>query len=220
MLRAIRFSAQLEFQIEPTTQNTIKRLGYLCGSLSAERIRDELEKTLLSDHPEKTEEIAALGLPKAFGLTTGSNCQWLSALPPERTLRWAGLCQCYPDLDLTALRLDRQTARRAMTAGRLTAPDNRLGWKRLIAEQGSETVALTAALAGQSQRFEEILSSGECLSLKQLAVTGKDIPSMQGQAVGIHLRQLLEHVLMYPSDNTRETLLKLSHKIQRQTAEK
>lgn len=220
MLRAIRFSAQLEFAVEPATRAAMAKLGHLCSGLSAERIRDELEKTILSRHPEKAAEMAALGLPEAFGLRDGFDCRWLAALPEERTLRWAGLCRCYPELDLTALRLDKQTARQAMTAGRLPVPDSRLGWKQLIAEWGEGIACLTAELAGQTQVPEEILSSGECLSLKQLAVTGKDFPDLTGRTLGSHLHQLLYHVLAYPADNTREKLLELSPKLQEKPDEK
>ena len=164
--------------------------------------------------------MAALGLPEAFGLRDGSDCRWLAALPEERTLRWAGLCRCYPELDLTALRLDKQTVRQAMTAGRLPVPDSRLGWKQLIAEWGEEIACLTAELAGQTQVLEEILSSGECLSLKQLAVTGKDFPDLTGRALGSCLHQLLYHVLAHPADNTREKLLELSRKFQEKPVEK
>lgn len=51
MLRAVRFSAQLGFSI---TDNTLKSIGsnhQLIEKISAERIRDELSKTLLSDNP-------------------------------------------------------------------------------------------------------------------------------------------------------------------------
>lgn len=220
MLRAIRFSAQLEFTVEPATRAAMAKLGHLCSGLSAERIRDELEKTILSWHPEKAAEMAALGLPEAFGLRGGSDCRWLAALPEERTLRWAGLCRCYPALDLTALRLDKQTARQAMTAGRLPVPDSRLDWKRLIAEQGREIACLTAGLAGKTQEVEALLASGECLSLKQLAVTGKDFPNLTGRALGTCLHQLLYHVLAHPADNTREKLLELSEKLQNAPEEK
>lgn len=53
ILRAIRFSAQLNFQIEEETlQAVVSRKDHL-NNISLERIREELNKLLLSKHPEK-----------------------------------------------------------------------------------------------------------------------------------------------------------------------
>lgn len=51
MLRAVRFSAQLGFSIDESTLGSIGRNCRLIENISAERIRDELTKILLSDNP-------------------------------------------------------------------------------------------------------------------------------------------------------------------------
>lgn len=53
ILRAIRFSAQLGYEIEPETQLAIKAQASDLSKISAERIRTELIKLIVSDHPEK-----------------------------------------------------------------------------------------------------------------------------------------------------------------------
>lgn len=53
MLRAIRFSAQLDFTIEENTLNAIKYNFSLIKNISIERIRDELCKMLISNNPTK-----------------------------------------------------------------------------------------------------------------------------------------------------------------------
>lgn len=53
MLRAIRFSSQLNFTIEENTYNAIKNNYNLIKNISYERIRDELCKILISDNPSK-----------------------------------------------------------------------------------------------------------------------------------------------------------------------
>jgi len=53
MLRAVRFAGQLDFEIEPDTLEAVKRCSSLIANISSERIRDELSKLLVSDHPEK-----------------------------------------------------------------------------------------------------------------------------------------------------------------------
>lgn len=63
MLRAIRFSAQLDFTIENETLNAIKTNCNLIKNISVERIRDELCKMLISNNPTK-----ALTLLKDTGI--------------------------------------------------------------------------------------------------------------------------------------------------------
>lgn len=53
ILRAVRFSAQLGFEIDELTMSAIKEQAHTLENISAERIRTELEKLILSDHPDK-----------------------------------------------------------------------------------------------------------------------------------------------------------------------
>ena len=63
LLRAIRFAAQLNFTIEPETRRAIIRQASTLQKISRERIRDEMNKLLLSPHPAKgLDLLAELGL--------------------------------------------------------------------------------------------------------------------------------------------------------------
>ncbi|MFO7897263.1 MAG: CCA tRNA nucleotidyltransferase [Candidatus Cloacimonadales bacterium] len=53
LLRAIRFAAQLDFQIEQSCWQAIKELHAKLANISKERIRDELCKTLLAKNPAR-----------------------------------------------------------------------------------------------------------------------------------------------------------------------
>jgi poly(A) polymerase len=53
LLRAIRFAAQLDFEIEAQTRAAIVRQANKLQKISRERIRDEMNKLLLSPHPAK-----------------------------------------------------------------------------------------------------------------------------------------------------------------------
>jgi tRNA nucleotidyltransferase (CCA-adding enzyme) len=58
--------------------------------------------------------------------------------------------------------------------------------------------------------YAEILENQDCMSLKNLAVTGRDLIAagyQPGKQIGEMLSQLLEHVLEYPEDNKKEILL-------------
>src|SRR6266699_1397943 len=53
LMRAVRFAAQLDFSIEPETMRSIARQAPKLQKISRERIRDEMNKLLLSAHPAK-----------------------------------------------------------------------------------------------------------------------------------------------------------------------
>ncbi len=66
ILRAVRFSAQLNFMIEPMTANAVRELAPTLESISAERIQAELVKLLVSAHPEQIRDAYELGITKVI----------------------------------------------------------------------------------------------------------------------------------------------------------
>jgi len=153
--------------------------------------------------------MASMGLLARFLPMEERNLRSIADLPIDSTVRWAALCRTYPELDLTALRLDKKTTRNAMTISRMEKPADRLSWKQLISRYGAEQGELAGALFQCSAVVSEILSSGECLFLSDLAVAGRDLKGLAGPAVGQTLQKLLLHVLQYPEDNKKEILLGL-----------
>ncbi|MFC4612156.1 CCA tRNA nucleotidyltransferase [Streptomyces maoxianensis] len=53
MMRAARFAAQLDFEVAPEVVTAMKEMADRIGIVSAERVRDELNKLILSPHPRK-----------------------------------------------------------------------------------------------------------------------------------------------------------------------
>lgn len=66
IMRAVRFSAQLDYEIEEKTKEAIRELASTLSKISAERIQTELVKLLVSDHPEKAKEMYELGITKVI----------------------------------------------------------------------------------------------------------------------------------------------------------
>ncbi|WP_424888053.1 CCA tRNA nucleotidyltransferase [Streptomyces sp. XH2] len=70
MMRAARFAAQLDFEVAPEVVTAMTEMSGRLEIVSAERIRDELNKLILSDHPRKglrllvDTGLAALVLPE------------------------------------------------------------------------------------------------------------------------------------------------------------
>lgn len=66
IMRAIRFSAQLGYSIEEETCEAIKELAPTLEAISAERIRVELEKLLVSPHPDYLRQAYEMGITKVI----------------------------------------------------------------------------------------------------------------------------------------------------------
>ena len=211
MLRALRFSAQLGFQIEEETFAAIGRNAGLCRTLSKERVREEAEKTLLSSHPETLGTMLSLGLLSACGAEGDCDLGALRDVPAALEARWAMAKVLLPEVSLEQFRLPAKLTRLANDAAAAYKDHyTRQALKALFAEKGRDTARVCAMLTKQTALLEEILESGECVSLKALSVTGRDFPALCGKDVGKTLRALLSHVLLHPEDNDRQTLLRLA----------
>ena len=66
IMRAVRFSAQLGYRIDPETLRAASQLAPNLKKISWERIRDELEKTLMSDRPDLLRTAYEAGITKEF----------------------------------------------------------------------------------------------------------------------------------------------------------
>jgi hypothetical protein len=67
-----------------------------------------------------------------------------------------------------------------------------------------------------TRRIEKILEAGRAFSLKDIAVSGKDLIEMgikPGKTLGVILNELLETVLDDPAHNNRDDLLKIAEKL-------
>ena len=111
MLRALRFAAQLGFEIEPDTLAAVRRNAHRAEKLSGERIKAELEKILLSPAPELAGEAMRLGL--LAHLRPGWDCPDLAALrdvPAAPIPRWREFCRL-TGFPITALPVERALRR-------------------------------------------------------------------------------------------------------------
>ncbi|MFJ7826264.1 CCA tRNA nucleotidyltransferase [Psychrobacillus sp. NPDC096623] len=82
MLRAIRFSAQLNFSLEPNTLDAIRALHAHIAHVSIERVKVEMEKIWLSDFPFKGMELFV-----DSGLSSNFPGDW-----EGRLKSWADFC--------------------------------------------------------------------------------------------------------------------------------
>jgi len=103
MMRAVRFSAQLNFDIEKNTLNAIVKNAELLKNISIERIRDEFVKLLLSDYPQKINLLDETGLlnyflPEIINVVKNNNKYIINSLlisPKNVSIRFCILLSSY-----------------------------------------------------------------------------------------------------------------------------
>lgn len=232
MFRAFRFSSRLGFSIEQNTMDAIVSNVRLADSLSAERVRDEIEKILLTGAPETLFTVIELGLLDRYlkkHLSRNDALLRLSSLKAKPLPRWALFSMilladdCIDSVRafLTSLRLDGRTVRCCEDCCEMLInppPKNRIEWKRLLHRYGVDSAECAAMCcdalygAGYADELKRILKSGECFSLRHLAVNGNDLMTLgiSGHAMGEMLEFLLEYVIEFPDNNKRELLLALA----------
>ncbi len=109
ILRAVRFSAQLGFDIEESTMNAMELLVQNLENISAERIHVELEKLIMSNHPDKLITAYHAGITKVIlpefdrMMECPQNTPYhmynvgehtikvMENVPPTKVMRWAAL---------------------------------------------------------------------------------------------------------------------------------
>ena len=109
ILRALRFSAHLDFDIDERTKEAIKKQAEFLKDISAERIQVELTKLLMSDHPERLITAYELGVTKILlpefdammetpqvnkhhAYNVGEHTvEVIKEVPKDKALRWAAL---------------------------------------------------------------------------------------------------------------------------------
>lgn len=237
MLRAVRFAAQLGFMIEESTLDAVRVLAPNLSKISRERIQAELTKLLVSAHPQMVEKIFSLGLikqvlPELAAYYEQADTQemlrrlgraegdiilrytvFLSIVegaPQERREKTRGF--------LRDLRFDNHTtdfvsrlSEQRDTVLSLDKPQLR----HQIVEIGEDILPYLFQLQKAENAeglYREMKSDGDCLSVKELAVNGRDLIEagvQPGKQVGEVLNRLLYMVLDCPQLNTREKLLSM-----------
>ena len=239
ILRAVRFSAQLGFSIEEMTWQALCELAPSLVHVSKERVQVELTKTLLSDRPEYIWKTEAAGLAPYISKTFPEVfAAWkerkrisgaAAHLPAEKALRWsyflapAGEETCVRVLRelkmdndtidkakilsrfaFTQMEPEESAVRHAMSAMEDTVFDWLLLLQEVLMPERMDAVEMVRSLARQ------IRERGDCIRLKTLAVTGKDLIQagiQPGPALGKTLHLLFEKVLENPAWNEKERLL-------------
>lgn len=230
ILRAVRFSAQLGFAIEPETYQAISVIAPNLEHVSKERILAELGKLLVSNHPDR------IGLVYETGMAPFISPDFAQVkrpfptidpqLPARKHLRWAAFLQNETDERavriLRQLKSDNDTINKVRTLLRFVKTPlmpKKAELRKIMSQMTPELYDDLLLLRnvdpkGEIVRLtEEIRQDGDCLYLKQLAVSGRDLMDAgigPGKKVGETLSALLDLVLERPEYNQKEKLISLA----------
>lgn len=226
ILRAVRFSAQLDFEIEAGTMGAIPAIAPNLAKVSRERIQAELTKLLCSAHPERIRKVYETGMSDfvspAFAGLFWETAQIPASLPSVKYVRWAAFLRCAGGADtavrvLRDLKLDNDTISKVKTlvswSGVSLAPEAG-EVRRAMSRMEPEVWDVLMDLNGYGEDVRaltcRIREDGDCLSLKELSVNGQDLITAgvkPGREIGEILNRMLEHVLEYPKDNEKDVLM-------------
>lgn len=235
ILRAVRFSAQLGFEIEPETKKAMENNVGLIKNISSERIREELTKLLISKHTEKLPLLWQTGLLEnisqrlADSISGREDIIQKEIAQSEKTVPviFAILTQFIkPDeikKELSFYKFDNKTLNQIICLNSLVnqkAQSDEISVRRLANKTGIENAFLFYSLKkaqgdNEAKSAENVLNMvikrGDCLFVKDLALSGKDLICIglkPGKEMGLVLNSLLDMVINDPKLNTREILIK------------
>lgn len=108
MFRAVRFSAQLDFALENNTRAALVALAPRARLVSGERIKVEVEKTLLSPRPELAAHFLQWGLLSAPQTLSPDDLRpAFQGIPRSQGARWRTFCEA-TGFDITSLPIERR----------------------------------------------------------------------------------------------------------------
>ena len=235
MLRAIRFSAQLGFEIEFQTYSALCENIKLIEKISVERIKEETEKLILADFSEKTVLLWKTGLivymfPKWYEkIEQNENEIIQSFLKSEKNniLRWTLLIYCLGKEEaekfLKYLKFDTKTLRIILSlveALKIEILEEEYFVRKMLCKMGIEEFKLLLKLKLSLEHKEDIqnindmlfyiLERKDCIFLKQLCINGEDLFCLgieKGKKVGLILNSVLDFVHKNPDKNNKKDLI-------------
>ena len=224
MLRAVRFSAQLGYSIETKTCEAIRELAPAISKISKERIHTELNKILMSKHPEYLRVVKELGIAEvAFKAAVQIDnfdeaMELLKIVPQEISYKYAavlyGVGHTEAARQLRELKLDNNTIDLASALIRMHGMEVTEDVVTIRKQASQYGVLLYAkalefeklfyrvrndtvnenTIVKQQEIFEEILKRGDCLTIKELDVNGEDLMD-NGVPQGTELGRILKEML-------------------------
>lgn len=232
MLRGLRFSARLGFEIEEKTYEAIKNNAELIKNVSMERIALEFLRLITSEHCEKILLIRETGL---FEYCLPE----ISYILKQRGEEIAGLlkkadksedialciilaCEDNPEKILKKLKLSNSLINSTLSLTEhysFKIDGSKYALRKLLSEMGRE--GLLKLLNIKQAKGEPNISEAEAfikaeepIIIKDLNINGRDLTALgfKGPEIGKAINRLLDFVFLNPENNKKDILLKEAEK--------
>ncbi len=225
IMRGLRFSSVLGFEIENETKSAMFHYSHLLKNISVERIYNELISMLDGNNFDKVLRdflpvfkliMPEMRLPEAN----------LGELP-KHLFRLASLFEGETEAEncLHRLKADNFTIKTVKALiSREPIPFGDVEIKKYLRKNQANTLDIALFREtfykekGSFSRVKSVLDSGECYSLSMLAVNGNDIASLgfSKSEIGEVLEELLDKVISRRLDNKKEVLIEAAKIIDKQ----
>lgn len=238
MFRACRFAAKLDFTIEENTLKAIKSLHGNIRKVSVERIKDEMDKLLLSPCPVRgLEYLENTGLMEEIipEITLTNSLKEAIRRAKENNLPltslyailFSGMSAQDTEKALIHLKASNREKKEitllSSGLGNIPYDNTPVSIRRLIKKYGKENILPLFTLRRAygyteeediryEEKVKEELEKDPALEIKDLDITGKDLEAIvkPGPEMGRMLNYLLDEVIKNPRLNNRDDLLKLA----------
>ena len=225
ILRALRFSSMLDFDIEADTARAVHDNRENLAKIAVERILTELKKLLCGARAESIlleyRDVLEVVMPELRALSQDEYmlaARRVSLVSPVPELRLAALISDLPVEAVNACVTHLKTSKASrkfiegvVQRGKASMPTDRAGMRRLAGQCGEELLLGLAELqsAHVTALCHMIVQQGDCVSLKQLAVKGDDLfrLGVTRRMIGDTLNSLLERVMEGELPNEKEALM-------------
>ena len=231
ILRALRFSSVLDFEIDADTEKSIRKNKELLRNISTERILVELTKLLCGVRAKEIlmeyREVFEVVIPEISGyLKYDENIFALEKLAPEKELRFAAFFaeSENPKKTLKALKFDNKS--KELISGLVTdlkkeMMAERIFLKKMLISRDfsymEKLIALKKAFGDDSLKYDhmknlldDIKKNAECVRISQLEIDGnlvKSIDGVSGKEIGILLNKALDMVIEGKIPNDKDKLM-------------
>lgn len=224
MMRAVRFSAQLDFAIEESTLNALKENADLIRNISIERIREEFFKLILSDHNERLDILLNSGMTEHFLpeiLDKKFDYGKINSLSRDIVVRLAYIFYGIEWGNVKKIMKRLRTDNKSMAAVTLISKytDYKItdlySIRKLVSLAGENIKRVIEVMCAvkncDSEMYFNMLEEikNDCCSLKDLELSGNDLieTGIRGKLVGEALNKALDYVMREPQKNQKDILI-------------
>ncbi|MEN2258221.1 CCA tRNA nucleotidyltransferase [Paraclostridium benzoelyticum] len=236
IIRAVRFSSKLNFEIDNKTLESIYKNIKLIKNISSERIQEELNKILLSDYPEKIYILYDANLFDIFKIKNvkmnKNDLIKLKSSKKDLVIRLSIFIYILGDINESKKILDLLRYSNKIKSQCITILDNldnkiiddKIAIKIYLKEIGHESlnyllyVKKVLDIEFEKKYYDKINNlikeidlNKECYSLKELALNGRDLNALgyKGKEIGEKLNFLLYNVIENPNINNKTDLINI-----------